>query len=99
MTVVGGYIDARGDAAKNSLSLLQALHEEPRIVELLHYCVGEYNTMEDPSTGQNTAILKGIALDLKVIDVPRYLTLTVTRSLSDANSVSGGLQLGTILGL
>lgn len=44
VTVVGGYEDERGDAAKNSLSLLHALHDDPRTVELRHFCVGPYNT-------------------------------------------------------
>ena len=44
VSVVGGYEDERGDASKNSLSLLTALHEDPRLMELRHFCVGPYNT-------------------------------------------------------
>ena len=71
VSVFGGYQDARGDAAKNSLSLLNALQDDPRLLELKHFCVGRYNTK--PENKQNnilstecTAILKGIAVDLKV---------------------------------
>ena len=66
---MGGYEDDRGDAAKNSLSLLSALHEEARTVELRHFCVGQYNTKEvgeedlrpemPAAFGNKTAILKG----------------------------------------
>ena len=87
VTVVGGYEDERGDAAKaekpfcfsqyfsqkiiahfqNSMSLLRALHEEPRLVEVRHFCVGPYNTRDtEPgerngggAVGPKTAILKG----------------------------------------
>ena len=30
VSVFGGYEDERGDAAKNSMSLLRALHDDPR---------------------------------------------------------------------
>ena len=67
VTVVGGYTDARGDAAKNSLSLLQSLHEHWCYLNLVHFCVGKYNTqMED---GLNVAILKGIAVDLSAQEI------------------------------
>ena len=66
LTVVGGYNDVRGDAAKNSLSLLRSLHDHWCYFYLKHFCVGPYNTMEDEETGCNTAILKGIAIDLKL---------------------------------
>lgn len=79
VSVVGGYEDARGDAAKNSMSLLRALHEVPFAVELVHFCVGVYNTKvaqeDDPKLGPHlrfgpkTAILKGLALDLKTQQV------------------------------
>lgn len=72
VSVVGGYTDARGDAARNSLSLLKALHEDPRLLELRHFCVGRFNTVGvDPRDSDNllrtetTAILKGIAVDLR----------------------------------
>lgn len=44
VSVIGGYIDERGDAAKNSLTLLKTLHDEERVLELIHFCVGSYNT-------------------------------------------------------
>ncbi len=44
VSVIGGYIDERGDAVKNSLTLLKTLHEEERVLELIHFCVGSYNT-------------------------------------------------------
>ena len=47
VTVVGGYSDSRGDAAKNSLSLLRALQEEKRLLELKHFCVGKFNTTDE----------------------------------------------------
>ena len=75
VTIVGGYQDERGDAAKNSISLLHALHQDSRLVELRHFCVGPYNTKKARSDdvkmgphltfGAKTAILKGLALDLK----------------------------------
>lgn len=65
VTVVGGYTDVRGDAEKNSLSLLSALHHHRVSLYLKHFCVGRYNTLFNPSTGLNEAILKGIAIDLK----------------------------------
>ena len=71
VSVVGGYSDARGDAAKNSISLLRALHEDPRLLELKHFCVGRFNTKPVEAKNQTvlqtetTAILKGIAVDLK----------------------------------
>jgi len=63
VSVFGGYTDERGDAAKNSMSLLSALHESDRVVEVVHFCVGPYNTCKD-ADGKNTAILIGIAMDL-----------------------------------
>eukprot|EP00095_Tigriopus_kingsejongensis_P011842 maker-scaffold1129_size60621-snap-gene-0.12 protein:Tk11842 transcript:maker-scaffold1129_size60621-snap-gene-0.12-mRNA-1 annotation:"n-terminal asparagine amidohydrolase" len=73
VTITGGYEDERGDAAKNSMSLLRALHEDARLVELRHFCVGPYNTTAASEEkvgphlrlGPKTAILKGMALDLK----------------------------------
>lgn len=63
---MGGYEDARGDAAKNSMSLLKALHETARLIELRHFCVGPYNTKYEDGEeqkqiklGPKTAILKG----------------------------------------
>jgi len=62
--VYGGYTDIRGDAAKNSLSLLKSLYSHWCVLHLKHFCVGKYNTMLD-EYGNNTAILKGIAVDLQ----------------------------------
>jgi len=64
VSVFGGYTDERGEAAKNSLALLNALHESDRILEMVHFCVGPYNTCKDKQ-GKNTAILIGIAMDLR----------------------------------
>merc|ERR1719348_2133766 len=64
VSVFGGYTDERGDAAKNSMSLLSALQDSERTVELVHFCVGPYNTTKDKE-GKNTAILIGIAIDLR----------------------------------
>ena len=46
VSVFGGYEDERGDAAKNSMSLLRALHDDSRALELRHFCVGPYNTVD-----------------------------------------------------
>ena len=71
VSVIGGYIDERGDAARNSLTLLRSLFDEPRVMELRHFCVGTYNTVNaDKGYKYGTptmAILKGIAIDLEVI--------------------------------
>ena len=71
VSVFGGYQDTRGDAAKNSLSLLNALQDDARLMELKHFCVGRYNTKPESKeknilSTESTAILKGIAVDLKV---------------------------------
>jgi hypothetical protein len=70
VSVIGGYTDERGDAARNSLTLLRTLHDEPRVMELRHFCVGAYNTVRaenDYKYGTPTmAVLKGIAIDLQV---------------------------------
>ena len=76
VSVVGGYEDERGDAAKNSLSLLRALHDDPRLLEVRHFCVGAYNTRDvlpgeemgdhvnrQVPLGPKTAILKGKEMD------------------------------------
>ena len=65
VSVVGGYTDVRGDAAKNSLSLLKSLHEHWSYLNLKHFCVGKYNTQKSEATGTNEAVLKGIAIDLE----------------------------------
>ena len=51
---------------------IRALHEDPRLLELRHFCVGRFNTVRvDPRDSDNllrtetTAILKGIAVDLR----------------------------------
>jgi hypothetical protein len=64
VTVVGGYTDVRGDAAKNSLSLLRSLHDHWCVLNLKHFCVGKYNTTTREEDGCNTAILRGISVDL-----------------------------------
>jgi len=64
VSVFGGYTDERGDARRNSLSLLKALYDESRVVEIVHFCVGPYNTTVGED-GKNTAILVGVALDLR----------------------------------
>jgi len=64
VSVFGGYTDERGEAAKNSMALLTALHESERLVEVVHFCVGPYNTCKDKD-GKNTAVLIGIAMDLR----------------------------------
>jgi hypothetical protein len=71
--VFGGYQDTRGDAARNSLSLLNVLQDDERLMELKHFCVGRYNTKPENKQKNilfpqpdSTAILKGIAVDLKV---------------------------------
>ena len=35
MSVFGGYTDERGDAARNSMSLLEALHDQERTLEVV----------------------------------------------------------------
>jgi len=64
VSVFGGYTDERGEAAKNSMALLEALQESERILEMVHFCVGPFNTCKDKQ-GKNTAILIGIAMDLR----------------------------------
>merc|ERR1712192_348018 len=64
VSVFGGYTDERGDAARNSMSLLEALHGQERTLELVEFCVGPYNTVKNKE-GKNEAILIGIAIDLR----------------------------------
>merc|ERR1712181_9957 len=64
VSVFGGYTDERGDAARNSMSLLEALHDQERTLELVEFCVGPYNTVKNKE-GKNEAILIGIAIDLR----------------------------------
>ena len=64
VSVFGGYSDARGDAAKNSMSLLNAIQEVGVTLALVHFCVGRFNTTTTKDN-KSTAILKGIAIDLK----------------------------------
>lgn len=64
VSVFGGYTDERGEAIKNSMSLLGALQDSDRIVEVVNFCVGPFNTCKGPD-GKNTAILIGIAMDLR----------------------------------
>ena len=37
VSVFGGYTDERGEAAKNSMALLNALHESSKLVEVVTY--------------------------------------------------------------
>jgi len=64
VSVFGGYTDERGEALKNSMSLLGALQDSDRILEVVHFCVGPFNTCKG-ADGKNTAILIGIAMDLR----------------------------------
>jgi len=64
VSVFGGYTDERGDAARNSMSLLGALHDSDRTMEIVHFCVGPYNTRKDKNN-KNEAILIGVAMDLR----------------------------------
>ena len=71
VSVFGGYQDTRGDAARNSLSILNTLQDDPRLLELKHFCVGKYNTQSAKNQNnilstETTAILKGIAVDIKL---------------------------------
>ena len=54
VSVFGGYEDERGDAAKNSMSLLRALHDDARTLELRHFCVGPYNTVDADAETRRT---------------------------------------------
>jgi len=63
VSVFGGYSDPRGDASKNSMSLLSAFQDVDTTLEIVHFCVGKYNTKKDKD-GNNTAILIGVAIDL-----------------------------------
>jgi len=64
VSVFGGYRDPRGDAKQNSMSLLKAFQESDRTLEIVHFCVDRFNTCIDKETGNNTAILIGVAIDL-----------------------------------
>merc|ERR1712180_536991 len=46
------------------MSLLEALHDQERTLELVEFCVGPYNTRKNKE-GKNEAILIGIAIDLR----------------------------------
>jgi len=63
VSVFGGYTDPRGDARQNSMSLLTAFQQSDRVLEIVHFCVGPYNTCQDKD-GNNTAVLIGVAIDL-----------------------------------
>ena len=47
-----------GHAIQNSRALLTALHDQERTLELVHLCVGPFNTTKDKD-GNNCAILIG----------------------------------------
>lgn len=63
VSIFGGYVDKMGHAIQNSRALLSALHEQERTLEMVHCCVGKFNTTQDKD-GNNCAILIGIAIDL-----------------------------------
>jgi len=64
VSVFGGYVDKMGHAIQNSRALLTALQENERELEMVHFCVGPYNTTKDEK-GDNCAILIGIAIALE----------------------------------
>merc|ERR1712088_528589 len=64
VSVFGGYVDKMGHAIQNSRALLTALQENERTIEMVHFCVGPYNTTKDEK-GENCAILIGIAIELE----------------------------------
>ena len=47
-----------GHAIQNSRALLNALHDQERTLEMVHCCVGPFNTTTDKD-GNNCAILIG----------------------------------------
>ena len=47
-----------GHAIQNSMALLNALHDQERTIEMVHCCVGTFNTTQDKD-GNNCAILIG----------------------------------------
>ena len=47
-----------GHAIQNSKALLTALQDNDRTIEMVHFCVGRYNTTKDEK-GDNCAILIG----------------------------------------
>ena len=50
-----------GHAIQNSRALLNALHDQERTLEMVHCCVGPFNTTTDKD-GNNCAILIGTIL-------------------------------------
>lgn len=63
VSVFGGYTDPWGHAKQNSMSLLGAFQESDRIIEIVYFCVGPFNTRVDEE-GKNRAVLVGVAIDL-----------------------------------
>ena len=54
-----------GHAIQNSRALLNALHDQERTLEMVHCCVGPFNTTTDKD-GNNCAILIGTFLCLQL---------------------------------
>lgn len=50
-----------GHAIQNSRALLTALHDQERTLEMVHCCVGPFNTTTDKD-GNNCAILIGTVM-------------------------------------
>ena len=65
-----------GHAIQNSRALLNALHDQERTLEMVHCCVGPFNTTTDKD-GNNCAILIGMFLaDIYLIsDFKIYLPI------------------------
>ena len=59
-----------GHAIQNSRALLSALHEQERTLEMVHCCVGKFNTTQDKD-GNNCAILIGIGSDVFKSNISR----------------------------
>ena len=58
-----------GHAIQNSRALLTALHDQERSLELVHLCVGPFNTTKDKE-GNNCAIL--IGRSIKIFDTETW---------------------------
>ena len=56
--IIDKYLLRMGHAIQNSRALLNALHDQERTLELVHCCVGPFNTTTDKD-GNNCAILIG----------------------------------------
>ena len=62
-----------GHAIQNSRALLTALQDNDRTIEMVHFCVGPYNTTKDEK-GDNCAILIG-NISLLLLRANIYITL------------------------